>query len=320
LNAEYPHSAAEFPIRTSQYYCELHTDIFKTLPLDRAGDSDIKVDESTEVIKGVDDNDIKLHIYRPTGVSGPLPCLVYIHGGGMTIINAYNPVHNAWRKDLAATGMVCIGVDFRNAWLAGKHNPFPAGLNDCSSAVDWIDAHRTELGISKIILQGESGGANLSLATALKANKEGRIKKIDGVYAIVPYISGVYGWTPERQLQELPSLVECDGYLLNAKGMAVMASVYTPSHETAENPLAWPYFATEEDLKGLPPTVITVDELDPLKDEGMAFYRKLLAANVKAVGKMNLGLVHGAEMAFRQIIPDVNKAVVGDIKQFAYSL
>jgi len=147
------------------------------------------------------------------------------------------------------------------------------------------------------------------------------MKKIDGVYAIVPYISGGYGWTTKRHLQELPSLVECDGYFLNVKGMAVMASVYTPpSHKTAENPLAWPYFATKEDLKGLPPIVITVDELDPLKDEGMAFYRKLLAANVKAVGKMNLGLIHGAEMAFRKVIPDINKAVVADIKKFADSL
>jgi acetyl esterase len=238
----------------------------------------------------------------------------------MVIINTYNPVHNAWRKDIAATGAVCIGVDFRNAWLPGQHNPFPTGLNDCSSAVEWIDAHRKELGISKIILQGESGGANLSLATALKANKEGWIKKIDGVYAVVPYISGAYYWETERQLKEFPSLVECDGYVLNAKGMALISSVYDPGRKNAQNPLAWPYFAKESDLKGLPPVVISVDELDPLKDEGMKFYQNLLAAEVKAVGKMNLGIVHGAEMIFRNVIPDINKSVVGDIKRFADSL
>jgi acetyl esterase len=238
----------------------------------------------------------------------------------MVIVNTYNPVHNSWRKDLAATGMVCIGVDFRNAFLGGKQYPFPAGLNDCSSAVKWIDAHRKDLGITKIILEGESGGANLSLATALKANKEGWIKKIDGVYAIVPYISGAYGWEKERLLQELPSLVECDGYVLNTKGMSLMSTIYDPGHKNAENPLAWPYFAKEADLRGLPPIVITVDELDPLRDEGMAFYRKLLAAEVKAVGKMNLGLVHGAEMIFRNVIPDVNKSVIGDIKRFADSV
>jgi acetyl esterase len=296
-----------------------YTDFLQNIPLDRPGDSDIRIDEYTETIKGVDNNDIKLHIYRPTGVTGPLPCLVYIHGGGMVIINTYNPVHNAWRKDLAATGMVCIGVDFRNAWLAGQQYPFPAGLNDCSSAVKWIDAHREELKITKIILEGESGGGNLSLATALKANKEGWIKKIDGVYAVVPYISGAYGWETERQLQELPSLIECDGYVLNTKSMAIMSSFYD-SGKDAENPLAWPYFAKEGDLRGLPPIVITVDELDPLKDEGMAFYRNLLAAEVKAVGKMNLGLVHGAEMIFRNVIPEINKAVVGDIKLFADSI
>jgi acetyl esterase len=217
--------------------------------------------------------------------------------------------------------MITIGVYFRNVWVPGhQQNPFPAGLTDCSSAVDWIDAHRKELGISKIILLGESGGANIALATALKANREGRVEKIDGVYAIVPYISGAYGWETQRLLQELPSLVECDGYLLSTKAMAIVAALYDPSHKNAENPLAWPYFATKEDLKGLPPVMITVNELDPLKDEGMAFYRKLLAADVKAVGKMNLGIVHGAELVFRNVIPEINKAAVADIKHFAYSL
>jgi acetyl esterase len=239
----------------------------------------------------------------------------------MVIINTYNPVHNAWRKDLASTGLISIGIDFRNAWLPGsQQNPFPAGLNDCSSAINWIDSHRKELGISKIILQGESGGANLALATALKANKEGWVEKIDGVYAIVPYISGAYGWETQRLLKELPSLVECDGYVLGNKHMAVLAAVYDPGHKNAENPLAWPYFATKEELKGLPPVVVTVDELDPLRDEGMAFYKKLLAADVKAVGKMNLGIVHGAELIFRNVIPEINKSAVADVKHFAYSL
>lgn len=119
-----------------------------------------------------------LRVYRPAGVDGPLPCTVYIHGGGMVILDSRNKVHRRWCEDLAATGRVVIGVDFRNAYTASGLNPFPAGLNDCSSAVSWINDHRDTLGISKIVLQGESGGANLVLATTLKAKQDGHLAAI----------------------------------------------------------------------------------------------------------------------------------------------
>jgi len=295
--------------------------LYDNIPLELPGDESINVEESTETIEGMDYNDIKLHIYRPSGVSGPLPCVVYTHGGGMVIINTYNRVHNQWRKDIAALGAVTIGVDFRNAYMPdGSHNPFPAGLNDCWSAVQWIHEHRAELGISKIVIQGESGGGNLALATALKAKKEGRMEVIDGVYAIVPYISGEWGQSREWKLEHYPSLVENAGYLIDPDGMAIMAACYDPERKEAKNPLAWPGQATVEDLKGLPPHVITVDELDPLRDEGIAHYRKLTQAGVRTVGKMNLGLIHGAELILRIAIPDICKSMSQDIKRFADSL
>ena len=94
----------------------------------------------------------------------------------------------------------------------------------------------------------------------------------------------------------------------------------TQTDENAENPLAWPYFATEAELAGLPPHVISVNELDPLRDEGMAYYRKLIAAGVPVVGRVNLGLTHGAELIFRQAVPEDYFATVQDIKRFADSL
>jgi len=83
-----------------------------------------------------------------------------------------------------------------------------------------------------------------------------------------------------------------------------------------EDPLAWPYFATADDLAGLPPHVITVNELDPLRDEGLAYYRKLLAAGVPAEGRINLGITHGAEMIFRQALPAEHRAAIADIRAF----
>jgi acetyl esterase/lipase len=294
--------------------------LYAALPNDWPGEAPTEVEHATETLRGVDGNDIVLHVFRPAGTPGPLPGLVYIHGGGMTILNADNRVHRQWSSDLAATGMVVIAVDFRNAWTAAGANPFPAGLDDCSSALDWIHEHREQLGLTRVVLQGESGGANLVLASTLKAKREGRLDRIDGVYAMVPYISGGYGWDDERKLRELPSMVENNGHFLDCGMMDLLVATYDPTGENAENPLCWPYFATEADVEGLPPHVISVNELDPLRDEGIAYFRTLLRAGVPAVGRVNLGLVHGADSIFRQAVAENYRATVRDIKGFADGL
>jgi acetyl esterase/lipase len=295
--------------------------LYEALPNDLPGDdARPRITETTERIPGVQGTEIILHVSRPEGVQGPLPCTVYVHGGGMTILTADNKVHRRWRTDLAGTGMVCIGVDFRNAYTASGPNPFPAGLEDCSIALAWIHERREQLGISKLVLQGESGGANLVIATTLKAKRDGRLSSVDGVYATVPYISGGYGWDDARKLRELPSLVENDGYFLNCQMMDMLVAVYDPTGENAENPLCWPYFATADDVAGLPPHVVAVNELDPLRDEGMAYFRTLLRAGVPAVGRVNLGITHAAELIFRQAVPDAYWATVLDIKRFVDQL
>ncbi|MGW6456351.1 alpha/beta hydrolase fold domain-containing protein [Streptomyces sp. NPDC055078] len=307
----------------TEFVAALHTafeGLYEALPGELPGDDTVGIDCVTHTITGVDGNTITLRIYRPAGPDRALPCAVYFHGGGMTVLEADNKVHRRWCQDLAASGMLAIGVDFRNAYSPSGPHPFPAGLNDCAGAVAWIHANRDALGISRLVLQGESGGANLALATTLKAKREGRLDAIDGVYATVPYISGAYGWPEARKRAELPSLVENDGYFTTCATLDLLVASYDPLGEDAENPLCWPYFATEADLAGLPPHVIAVNELDPLRDEGIAFYRKLLRAGVPAVGRVNLGLVHGADLIFRQAVADVYLATVRDIKRFADSL
>ena len=65
-------------------------------------------------------------------------------------------------------------------------------MNDCSSALQWMFDNKEKLGVSKIIISGESGGGNLTLATTLKAKKDEKLLQIDGVYAQCPYISNEY--------------------------------------------------------------------------------------------------------------------------------
>ncbi len=274
------------------------------------------VTSSVEVIRGIDGNDVTLFIHRPTNVTGPIPAVVHLHGGGMVILEAASVGYVRWRDELAATGMVVVGVEFRNG--AGKQgpNPFPAGLNDCTSALQWVSENKERLGISKVIVSGESGGGNLTIATTLKAKQDGRISQIDGVYAQCPYISGLYA----QKSTALPSLYENDGYFLACDLMAVMAKVYDPTDANATNPLAWPYHASVSDLVGLPPHVISVNQLDPLRDEGLAYFKKLLDAGVSAVSRTVNGTCHAGDCIFRDAMPDVYLATIRDIKSFADSL
>jgi acetyl esterase/lipase len=82
----------------------------------------------------------------------------------------------------------------------------------------------------------------------------------------------------------------------------------------------WPYFATVDDCKGLPPTVISANELCPVRDEGMQHYQKLMKAGVRARCRVVAGTVHAADMWFEQAIPDVYASTISDIKHFVDSL
>ena len=83
-----------------------------------------------------------------------------------------------------------VGVEFRNgAGKLGPH-PYPTGLQDCADGLRWVADHRAELGVSHIVLSGESGGGNLCLSLTHLAKREGWLDVIAGVYAQCPYIAG----------------------------------------------------------------------------------------------------------------------------------
>lgn len=274
------------------------------------------VKTETRVIQGVDGNDISLYVHRPENAAGPLPGILHIHGGGMVVIGADGPLYSRWRSELAAAGLVVVGVQFRNgAGRLGPH-PFPAGLNDCSSALEWMASNQRELGISDVVISGESGGGNLTLATILKAKNDGRLGQVAGAYAQCPFISNAY---VERDPQ-LVSLFENNEYGLTCRMMGALSRAYDPTGKNATNPLAWPLHASPAELQDLPPHFIVVYELDPLRDEGLAYFKKLLDAGVTANCRTINGISHAGDMMFRKEIPDLYLSSIYDIKRFADSV
>jgi acetyl esterase/lipase len=259
-----------------------------------------------------DGNLIKVQFIRPASTE-PLPCVYYIHGGGMQSMSCFLGLYRAWGKIIAAQGVAVAMVDFRNCLTpssAPEVEPFPAGLNDCVSGVKWLASQAGALNIDPdhIIVAGESGGGNLTIATGLQLKQDGDLALIRGLYALCPYIAGA--WPQDRY----PSSSENNGLLLdlhNNRG----AMAYGIEEFNRGNPLAWPCFATEDDVRGLPPTVISVNECDPLRDEGIEFYRLLLRAGVSARGRQVMGTIHGTEI-FAVACPDISRETAASIAQF----
>jgi len=267
---------------------------------------------SEKAVSAPDGNTINLQVIRPDN-DETVACVYYIHGGGMASLSCYDGMYRGWGKIIAANGVAVVMVDFRNCVVPSsvpEVAPFPAGLNDCVSGLKWVVDHAGQLNIdpARIIVAGESGGGNLTLATGLKLKQDGDLGLIKGLYALCPYIRG------EWPTLDSPSSTENNGILLdlhNNRG----AVGYGIEAFNARNPLAWPSFATAEDVEGFPQTVISVNECDPLRDEGINFYRMLLSAGIPARCRQVMGTSHGTEI-FTIACPEISRDTARDLAAF----
>src|SRR6476660_3318496 len=209
------------------------------------------VTTTTTTITGEDGNDVTLYLSRPDR-AGPLPAVVHLHGGGMAICSAADVGFARGREYLAATGLLVVGVEFRNSGGKLGPHPYPAGLNDCAAGVRWVSANRDELGVSYLIVSGESGGGKVTLTVAHKAKREGWLHEIAGFYAQCPYISN--RWLEE--CEDLPSLTENDEYFVTCQQLALLGSLYDPTDSHSDDAACWAAVAADEELTGMPPHVI----------------------------------------------------------------
>ena len=288
--------------------------LYDTLDTEEVASSTGLTITTHDVVSAPDGNTIKIRFVRPES-DETLPCVYYIHGGGMQNGSAFGAMYRVWARVLAAQGVAVAMVDFRNCVTPSsvpEVEPFPAGLNDCVSGLKWLVSQAGVLGVDakRIVVAGESGGGNLTLATGMQLLRDGDIGLISGLYALCPYIAG--RWPQDR----FPSSVENEGILLNLHHNRG-AVAYGIEQFEAENPLAWPAFATVDDVAGLPRTFISVNEADPLRDEGVEFYRLLLDAGVPAQCRTVMGTSHGMDV-FTAVLPDISRETAASIARFAH--
>ena len=165
------------------------------------------------VVSEPDGNTIRINFIRPDN-NEIVPCVYYIHGGGMAFLSAERGFYKAWGRTIAAQGVAVAMVDFRNCVSPSsvpEVAPFPAGLNDCVSGLKWVVANAATLGIDpkRVVVSGESGGGNLCLATGLKLKRDGDIGLIKGLYALCPYLVG------EWPAHDCPSSIENNGIFID---------------------------------------------------------------------------------------------------------
>ena len=268
-----------------------------------------------EIASWPDANTIVLEVIRPD-TDEELACVYYIHGGGMATLSCRYGSYRAWGRIIAARGVVVVMVDFRNAVAPSSVREvaaFPAGLHDCVAGLRWVREHAGDLGVdpARIVVSGESGGGNLTLATGMTLARAGDAGLVKGLYAFCPFIAG--RWPDARY----PSSSQYRDLLSDVQSNRAVIGYGVEAHDRAD-PLAWPAFATREDVAGLPPTVISVNECDPLRDEGIAFFRLLLSAGVRARGRVALGTAHAVEM-YPTVCPEISHDAARDLAAFATS-
>ena len=233
--------------------------------------------EEDRIIPG-QGSDLSVRVYTPER-SGPLPMIVYLHGGGWVLyeLDTFNPIC----RDLAnAAGAIVVAVAYR---LAPEH-PFPAAVDDAYATVRWVAEHAGAVGGdgSRIAVAGDSSGGNLSAVTALRCREQGG---------------------PPLAFQLIINPVtDCDldtasyheyavGLFLTREQMRWYWDHYVPDPAERVHPWASPLRAA--DLSGLPPALVFTAENDPLRDEGEAYAARLAAAGVPTTARRVDGVIHG---------------------------
>lgn len=221
---------------------------------------------------------IKARVYTPEGAEGPLPVIVYYHGGGWVIadLDTYDATPRALAKQANA---IVVSSHYRQA----PEHKFPAAHEDAYTAYKWVTETAADWGgdAKRVALVGESAGGNLAINTAIKARDEGIQKP---VYEVLVYpVAGVDMNTESYQ-------EEANAKPLNKAMMGWFVKNTVNGDKDKQDPRL--DVIGKANLKGLPPTTIITAELDPLRSDGEKLAEKLETAGVEVDYKNYEGVAH----------------------------
>jgi acetyl esterase len=221
---------------------------------------------------------LPLRIYRPRR-RGPLPALVYFFGGGWTL-GSIETSDGICRSLANAAGCVVVTPGYRLAPEA----KFPAAVEDCYAAVQWVASRAARLGVdgSRLAVGGDSAGGNLAAAVTLLTRERGGAVLVGQVL--------VYPNT-DLLADDASMRDSTDPFMFNRHSVAWYRQHYLTRPADGRDPLASPLRA--KDHHGLPPALVITAEFDPLRDQGERYARKLARAGVPVELTRYDGMAHG---------------------------
>ncbi|MFD7977759.1 alpha/beta hydrolase [Streptomyces sp. NPDC059071] len=213
--------------------------------------------------------------------------VVFAHGGGWVLCDL--DTHDRLCRALAArTGATVVSVDYRRA----PEHRFPAAEDDVYAALEWAAAKCPG---RPLVVAGDSAGGNLAAAAALRARDHDG-PPLAGQVLVYPVLDHSLGGESARTYAE--------GFFHTTAHMRWYWEQYLgpDGDPVAASPGLAP------DLTGLPPTLVVLADCDPLRDEGLAYARRLSSAGVPAHVQLHTGMFHGF-LGGLGLLPEADKAL-----------
>ena len=225
--------------------------------------------------------DFDVRIVRPPGSAGPLPAILYLHGGGWIV--------GSWITHDLLTRRLAVGADAAVVFVEYSRAPeakYPVQLEQCYAAAQWISEQGAGGGFdpTRIAVAGDSAGGNLATVLTLMAKQRGSVRFVH---------QSLYYPMTDANAEDSESLRKFkDGPYGSADGLAWFWNSYLAAGESRTEILVSPLQATLADLAGLPPALVIVDENDLLRDQGEAYADKLREAGVPTTSVRFNGTIH----------------------------
>ncbi|MEY9587125.1 alpha/beta hydrolase [Sinorhizobium fredii] len=222
---------------------------------------------------------VRVRIVRPENARGSLPAVMYFHGGGW-VMGDRNTHDHLIRELSAQAHAAVVFVEYDNA----PDVQYPENNEQAYAALEYIVKHANALDLDadRIAVAGDSAGGNMAAAVTL-LSKERQGPRIIHQVLFYPVTDDVSDNASYRVFGEGP--------FLTRKAMDYFLEANFPD-EYRDDVLAFPLKATVKQLEGLPSATVIVAEIDLLRDEGEAYARKLLQADVAVTSTRYIGTIH----------------------------
>ena len=224
--------------------------------------------------------DVRVRLVKPQGATGMLPVIVYMHGGGWILGNA--ATHDRLVRELAVGARAALAfVEYPNSPEAR----YPVAIEQGYATAQWITRNGASKGLdaNRMAVAGESVGGNMAAALALMAKERGDVRFVQ---------QSMYYPVTDAAMNTASYEQFATGYYLSRKEMEWFWDAYTTDPAQRKEITASPNQASAEQLKGLPPAYLCVDEADVLRDEGEAYAAKLRSAGVPVTTVRFDGVIH----------------------------